>query len=75
MEIENSSNGIRPSSSSSMVMSNGNNHQALRNAFSHNPLNTLEKYLEFLFFLYQKYFLLGGILEIKIDLHREQMEY
>ncbi len=46
MENENSSNGIRPSSSS-VVMSNGNNHQALRNAYSHNPLNTLEKYVQF----------------------------
>jgi hypothetical protein len=36
-------NGIRPSSSSSMVMSN-ENHQALRNSFSHNPINLPQKY-------------------------------
>ena len=53
------SNGIRPSSSSPMVIANGNHHavpsnvphtmnngnHAIRNAFSHNPLNLLERYL------------------------------
>jgi len=33
-----------------MFISNGNNH-TLRNAFSHNPLNTSEKYFKFLFYL------------------------
>ncbi|UJR23490.1 hypothetical protein I4U23_026488 [Adineta vaga] len=35
-------NGIRPSSSSPMNIADDNNH-TLRNAFSHNPLNSLEK--------------------------------
>lgn len=44
MDNHTPSNGIRPSSSTSpMVISDGNN-QTLRNAFSHNPLNTAEKY-------------------------------
>lgn len=47
IENQNPSNGIRPSSSSSIVISDGNN-QTLRNAFSHNLLNTTEKYFEFL---------------------------
>jgi hypothetical protein len=56
IEHQNSSNGIRPSSSSSMAISNGNN-QTLRNAFSHNPLNGSEKYLKISFFvLYKNYF-------------------
>jgi len=50
IENQNSSNGIRPSSSSSMVASNGDHH-TLRNAFSHNSINPLEKYFE-IFFLF-----------------------
>jgi hypothetical protein len=52
------SNGIRPSSSSPMVIANGNHptipnniphsmnngNNSIRNAFSHNPLNILERY-------------------------------
>lgn len=52
-------NGIRPSSSSPMVIANGthhnqlpnnqyhtmnNGHHSIRNAFSHNPLTILERY-------------------------------
>ncbi len=54
----NLSNGIRPSSSSPMVIANGNHqtisnnishstnngNHSIRNAFSHNPLNILERY-------------------------------
>ncbi|CAF1948510.1 unnamed protein product [Rotaria magnacalcarata] len=57
MSNNNLSNGIRPSSSSPMVIANGNHHplpnngyhsmntehHSIRNAFSHNPLNILER--------------------------------
>jgi hypothetical protein len=57
--------GIRPSSSSSMVISNGSN-QTLRNAFSHSPLNLPEKYLRY-FISITKILLL--------EIHLEQMVY
>jgi len=57
MSNNNLSNGIRPSSSSPMVIANGNHptipnnishpmnngNHSIRNAFSHNPLNILER--------------------------------
>ena len=58
MSNQSLTNGIRPSSSSPMVTANGNHHpmptntsypttngnHTIRNAFSHNPLNILERY-------------------------------
>jgi len=60
MSNNNLSNGIRTSSSSPMVAANGNHHtishnvshpmnngnHSIRNAFSHNPLNLLERYFD-----------------------------
>jgi hypothetical protein len=72
--MQNSSDTIRPSSSSPpMGTSNGNNHNTLRNAISHNPMDTSEKYLKILFDFIQALF--HDILEIKIDHHLEAMVY
>ena len=42
-------NGIRPSSSTPMGIADESNH-TLRNAFSYNPLNTLERYVHVMLF-------------------------
>lgn len=64
--------GIRPSSSASPMLTSDGSNQTLRNAFSQNPLNVVEKYV-FFAKSFQDKRIIYIYLEVKIDHHRDRM--